>query len=169
MPKCICTGINIWLLSHYIQVTQKTGQQLKADFKIMSSQGHVLWGFFVCLFFFVWNQELRRLSYWPGSPMWGAHWTSEHSSAQRAFTSSKSSLPYTLQHYHCSFTNTQLIIIIFLNKQKKTNDNHPLVKMNLHNKEIEPLSNAQQFMSLHYSTKIPKIVEVPICLFLVDD
>lgn len=41
--------------------------------------------------------------------------------------------------------------------------------MNLHNKEIEPLSNAQQFRSLHYSTKIPKIVEVPNFVFLVDD
>lgn len=72
-------------------------------------------------------------------------------------------------HFSITIVVSQIHSLLLLFLKQKTNDNNSLVKMNSHNKGIEPLSNTQQFRSLHYSTKIPKIVEVPICLFLVDD
>lgn len=77
--------------------------------------------------------------------------------------------PAFCTHFSITIAVSQIHSLLLLFFKQKTNDIHPLVKMNLHNKEIEPLSNAQQFRSLHYSTKIPKIVEVPNFVFLVDD
>lgn len=50
------------------------------------------------------------------SPVWEAHWTSNHSSAKCTFILSKATLSYTFQLYHCSLTNTQS----FFNKRHAT-------------------------------------------------